>query len=328
MRVSDILPGDIILFEGDDSSIDEAIRLLSGSAITHAALCYREGVLADAGPTGIALHSLTDAPGDKDARVIHLRRLPVAAQSPQPVLDAASQVLSEHDSFDYSGMVLVGLLLLYKKEAPSSWVSRCALAFLKRLAKRLDQLIQELAHPSQHPMFCSEFVFTCFQNAANKDPAYGLPIVNGALSAAPACRDTLLQRATRLAAAQPFASAPALVQESPDSAAVMDDELVARLVDALRGYAGDEAGEPPESDIVESVCAFDHSMRRLAGGTKADPKRLFLAQQEPFFVTPGDLADHCPKLQRFDPQNFQVKRGKDNLPGDATDGTLALRSAR
>lgn len=326
MPVSQILPADILLFEGDDSFIDVAIRQLTNSKITHAALAYQTGVLADAGPTGIALHALTD---DPKGRIIHVRRLPKAAQAPGPVLEAARNYLSQGEPFNMPGLLLVGVLLLYKKVTPSPLVRAAVLPILKRLVHGLDEWIQKVRTPGKQAMFCSQFVFTCFQDASDRDPGYGLPIKDGCFSAARTPADSLLARvaahpATSLFRAAALDAVPP--QENPEHAGLSDHHLAKRLLDALEAEeaklakAGEAfveqalAGDGLEEDFVHTVLALDRLLEQISGGTGRAEDRLFLQRQEPYFVAPADLYAHCPSLVAIPAGDMLIDRGEKNLP--------------
>jgi hypothetical protein len=297
MQVSDLRQGDVLLFETEPGvTIDDLIVLLTGSNITHAALYYKvPGVLADAYPPTIALHAISDVTAGRNVYVRHLGDGTLPMQS---VTDAADVYICAEEPYDMPGLVMLGLLLLYKHANPiSSFTQEIAFQILKRVASRLDRLFAK----GKQPMVCSEFVYQCFADAAAKDGRYALTIKNGDLQMAKVTRPSLLGKVASLVAKHPHkASIKATAAESAKETAKSDDELVATLLDALRKDAESLKNDAPLHDhlveVIQEIADlfYKHAPKELASGA---PNALaFLQRQSSFFVTPGDLQSHCPSL--------------------------------
>ena len=295
MLFSDLRPGDVLLFDTEPGVvIDDLIVLLTGSNVTHAALRHDvPGVLADAYPPIIALHALSDAP---DGRAIHVRRLGDGTLPMNPVTDAAKVYVGAQEPYDMPGLVMLGLLLLYKHTRPLSSVTQeIVFALLKRVALRLDALFAK----GKHPMVCSEFVFQCYADASAKDARYALRIEGGDLQAARTGL-SLLERAASTPRTQSASESGALLAGNDALSLKSDEELATLLRDALERDARSEAEAAPlNQPLVETVHAIADLFHRNASAESTQgiaDAVSFLRREAAFFVTPGDLLSHCPSL--------------------------------
>lgn len=295
MQFSDLRPGDVLLFDTEPGVvIDDLIVLMTGSNVTHAAL-YSDipGVLADAYPPTIALHAISY---DPKGRIIHVRRRGDGTWPMQPVTDAAKAYVDAQEPYDMPGLVMLGLLLLYKHTHSLSTVSQdLVFAILKRVAQRLDELVAK----GKHPMVCSEYVFQCFTDASAKDPRYALEIEGGDLQAAQEGL-SLLEKAASMPRKPSTAATDSLLASAHPLTQKSDEELVKLLRDALKQDLQSEGnGDPLSHHLVEIIHTIADIFHRNAS---ADEKSgiadaiTFLRRQAAFFVTPGDLLSHCPSL--------------------------------
>lgn len=307
MPLSELKPADVLLFEGEDDTIDNAIMFLTHSKLTHAALYYRTGALADAGLSGIGVHALSD---DPKGRRIHARRMGVELD-PGPVLAAAKGYVDNGEPYDKPGLVMVGLILIYKKFTPTSLVQKAAIALLKRICASVDKWINEHYQHGKKPMVCSQYVFQCFQDASKTDPRYELVIRQGVVSLQRGHEDSLLHRV----AAHPRSEAlmttrmPASIGDVEGT----DEELVGNLIDAMKQSQSpsiqSEVGL--DDELVEQVHRLGDLLRNAQGSEDTDGVS-YLMSQESLFVTPEDLYSNCPSLA-MDMQ-LSLHRDEANLP--------------
>lgn len=170
ISTNDLKKGDILLFKGDQSEwISAAIMLLTNSDVSHAALCYDENKLADEVLTGVGVHNISDAlPNDPKGHCIYVRRYAnpdISALNPNPVTNAAAKYISEGEPYDKASLLLLALILLYKKFTPSIAMQAIMIWIFQKAASVIDTLINEWQYPGKHPMVCSQFVFQCYEDA-------------------------------------------------------------------------------------------------------------------------------------------------------------------
>ncbi|MGE5785169.1 MAG: hypothetical protein ACM3ZE_11290, partial [Myxococcales bacterium] len=246
-----------------------------------------------------------------DGRTIHLRRLQISPQKTAPVLDAADPYIRANEPFGYSGMLLLGLLLLYRKEMPPSdaWV----LAVLKRVALRLREILDATLQPGKQPMFCSQFVYACFEDAAKTYPELRLRIENGLLSSVKANASPLLAQAARLAPQVDDVGGMGILQEHSAHANRSDQELAGHLLDSLVSRGGDADTEEFSAELAYVAVHLDRLLARAFGKQDMSSSRLFLLKEKPLLVTPVDLYANCPSLQRVN-VDFKVTRDPTNIP--------------
>jgi hypothetical protein len=302
-----IRQGDILLFDGEHDWIDEAIMFLTNSKVTHAAMCVRDGALADAGLSGVGRHAFSQDPA---GRGIHVRRLLDAALPTSPLAMAADHYVAEVDPYDKPGLVLLALILLYKKFTPSSPTQKLLTILFKGVAARLDKWIDSWLYKGKTPMVCSQFVFQCYQDASLSDPRYALTIRGGtfsALRAVPA--PSLLQQAAmnRNSSRLRTTKAPSPSAIEPDLDEALGHQLLPALKADLRGNRTDLA---LDDELVESIHILAAKFQGIASGTTDGI--AFLQRQESLFVTPADLLSHCPSL--VDEGTTLVLRKPENLP--------------
>lgn len=294
MTIDDLEPGDVLLFSPEPHSwISEAIVLLTGAPVSHAALAYD--------PSTSLIESTLEPPGVNEssaAKRFPGRKITVRRPSPpdpiDPVLHAAARYRDEKQPYAMDHLYLVGMLLLYKKFTPTSAVQKAMLKVFRHLAASVMRRIDEREHPGKLPMVCSEFVFQCFEDAGE---GYALKIEGGLFAAR---ATSLLQQAMT----RPPAASSALGVAAPAAGTGTGEELARELVETLRAAEADGpllATAPQELDpeltgAVHEFAAAVHRASRPA--TTADPVAglALLAGQEACFVTPADLLLHCPAL--------------------------------
>lgn len=174
ITLDQLLPGDILVFKGEDNLLDNLISYLTNdSKVSHGAIFVQKNdfVLADAGENGIHAHRMVyegDAP-----REIYVKRLKNAdANGVQSVADIAKNYVNQNLPYAFSDLILLGLILLFKKKAKKSWASQLLVDFFCEIAAEIKTKIEDKS--GKHAMICSSFVYQCYMDAADKDKSLDL----------------------------------------------------------------------------------------------------------------------------------------------------------
>ena len=187
LQLENLMPGDILIFESDGSTIDDLITRLTKSSACHAALFVQNGekaILADAGETGIDLHLLSsEAIPEEEKRVIHVRRLTKEGgygdhfdKEIAPVINIACDYVRQDLPYPYSDLVLLGMILVYKNVSEVSLRQAVVIKLLRVITAELKSLIDEKYRDGQRTMVCSSFVYQCFLDASKNNPDLKLQI--------------------------------------------------------------------------------------------------------------------------------------------------------
>jgi hypothetical protein len=310
-NVAILKPGDILLFTSDGSHVDKIICLLTQSEVAHSALFYGkdsqgEDVLVDAAtgcgiaghrvrvlpPQQIASSRKTPSPQPKfDERKIYVRRL--SAPPPfDPVLQAAKAYVLENNGFNRMGLISVGLHLLFRMDPLPGRIAKLFIELLGMLTHELKVLFPSNAGGGAHgphPMYCSQFVYQCFDDGGRP-----LPIGKRAPGLTPST--TLVDRIER-------ASTPLNVLLAPPPStrglqARTFEEVVAELDDELSqpGPSAPAVSPYPSPDLIRATLDFGLALQQVQ-----EPHRpmdfaaglSILKTLQAQFVTPADLLSHC-----------------------------------
>ena len=292
MTIDDLRSGDVLLFSPEEGSwISEAIVLLTGANVSHAALAYRpSATLVEATPPAVReAPAATRFPG----RTITVRR-PDPARPIDPVLDAATKYLDAAEPYPMPDLYLVGMLMLYSRLAPHTIAGRLTLRIFEVLAASVIKYVNDRKYPGKTPMVCSQFVFQCFQDAG---PDHALRIEGGLLGATASLLDHAFAHPPVATLAASEASAE-LIPIGPELEEALGWELLAELKKAGRESLGAAPASPPAHDpaLVAAVHRFAAAVHlashasapAAAAGDPVAGLRL-LAAQRACFVTPADL---------------------------------------
>lgn len=313
MTLDSLKSGDLLLFEGDQSILDRLIMNLTNSPITHSALYFQPGILADAGPKGIDWHEIAD---DPKGRPIHARR-PQFFQDgtlpPDPVLAAARRYILEGTPFDMTGMFMLIPILLFKRIPLPAALDTLLVELLECATEELDAVLAALLHPGKQPMFCSEFVYQCFLDgaASSGEGAYKIQIAGGVLASATSDSNTGASLA-RLAADHPRArtfAAPSNTLTAPRSGKRSLEAIAQDLLEGLEKHGlASERRTGLSDELARAVIAFGGRFHRLFPATAKTPSISsdleFLHQHEAYFVAPCDLYDHTTNVVDLGPLNI------------------------
>lgn len=330
-NVATFEPGDVLLFTSDDSHIDRIICLLTDSDVAHSALFYGKDVdgkdiLVDAATRcGIAGHQMEvlpperTAPGGKTSpswaeRDIYVHRLKTPPPFPSELFPAARGYSLENNGFNFTGLIEVGLLLLFRMGPRPGRI-------MKLLRELLEMLTDELGnlHPmpgtgtGSHPMYCSQFVCQCFSDAKR-------PLKIDKTGPALAPSTTMLDWIVRGSAS--FAPVPGRAGQSPRPGKRTVDDVVADLYEALSsgGESRDESiaadSGSPSSELIQATNEFGEALQRVQGtdGSKGILAGLsYLKELQNHSVTPADLRERCSSLVPIE-GTYHIRRNADVCP--------------
>lgn len=304
MQISDLEPGDVLLFSAEEGSfLSWAITFLTDMPVSHAAIFYDKaaGILVEESIPRIRTMDAKERFGN---RTITVRRLDNReGLSMSPVLDAAGGYLNELEPYGLDNLYLVGLLLMYKRFTPDTWKRKVVIKILKKVTAGIVEFVNRHKHAGKLPMVCSQFVTQCFDDAG---PDYRLRFAHKVLLGASHPGGNLLDRIlehgesrTALTTAE-LLNAPA--GHHPETA----EELCGELKKAFE--APGEQGEVDLTDeLHEAVHRFSQAHYLLRTGESPDPEAdragaahpalLLMKEDEKIFITPGDLLRNCTNLE-------------------------------
>lgn len=284
--------GDVLLFEGSyTDKLQILIMLLSGSKYTHAALGYSKDSLVDEGLAGLATHV---AKVSSNGRPTHVMRHTVACDGGDvtPLKTSADFFIDQDLPYDHAGLVLAGLLLLYKKGTAFSGSHPFATKLLKLAANVIDRIYAETHYEGKRAMICSQFVYECFEQAAN-DGHEELRLVkkSGALAAGaqPSLITNCLNKNLQFMEFSNSIAAEALEIE----------HLCKQVVDQFE----DDIAVPLNSLGGQDDIALDNAVialsRAYLNDKTSDEDTILqkMSDLEGLFVSPGDLATQFENLR-------------------------------
>lgn len=337
MNIDSLNEGDILVFEAaPNSPISKLIAKLTDSDVSHAAMYYNSSkhLIVEQTKPHVSTRSVANGFGD---RKVYVRRLQ-GKLSLSPVIAAAKKSLDREDPYDWNGLILIAILLIYKRKHHPS---ERTLSLLRLATKKLrKQMNKDQIRKGKKPSVCSQFVAQCYEEAGSK--AYKLRVVGGTLSAetqtgslrassGQGLEKDLVQRALERLEKRPEISRT--FSAFPESDEVADDATIdASIEQACSAILAEleppdpnqaetdtqvqpnqatlqhESQERLEEDFLDAVEEFALAYE-LLGSTEADqtPKNVDLrrtalqglATLGSGFVTPADLKDHTTNLDKL-----------------------------
>ena len=301
--LKDLKPGDILIFEGDNSRIDNLIKRFTKSEACHGALFVQNGekaILADSGGTGIDLHLLsTEQFADEEKRTIHVRRLTKKGgfgadydSIVAPIVDAAYDYVRQDLPYPYSDLVLMAMILIYKNVSDEGLKQDVVIKLLRVATAELKKLIDDKYRDGKHTLVCSSYVYQCFLDASKNNPDLKLQIENGDLQPESTKKrvatlfDLYVEHATEYNfKTSHFADAA----QEPVTESI--DELLNNLVDdqnknhvsLVKGNALSHAIEEFLKTLLKAIGTSVNSIEDLIKNARA---------QQAMFITPNDLLCH------------------------------------
>lgn len=295
VELKDIKPGDILIFEGDDSIVSDLIKLFTKSTVTHSAIFVQNGekaAFADSGECGIQKHWVTSF---SCARGVHVRRLTKKGgfgndydKIVAPVINVANDYIKQGLPYPYNDLVLLAMILIYKNVSQNNLKQTNVIHFLRFIAAKLKTAIDKKMHKGTHSMVSSSFVYQCFLDASQSNPDLKLKVENSDIQPIKAKRSaTLLDLYAEHAEEYNYNTksfAKSKFEPSTDSI----DEVLKELVDKenenhiglTMGNALSHAIEEFLKVLMNACGIVVHSVQELI-----EKARL----QQALFITPNDL---------------------------------------
>lgn len=329
---TNMILGDVVLFEADESCISRLICALSGSTVSHAAMYYDdvEKLIVEEAMPGI---QLSPAPGGPtQERRVHLRRYKGDIDRSK-LIAAAKDHLDKHEPYSMSNLVLIGVLLIFERFIKEKSYSRAVTIFFKIVCSLLANAINEKKHPGKLPMTCSQLVSQCYTEAGyslrfDNKLLSGRAVDNGEPSLADMVVEQLPELGLKGLAASDMTTwadvtpndmsfleeilepnneelpSSLLKGKSASSGAVLE-KLCCFILGRLQGekQALWQAAEP-SPELLEATAYFSASVMQLEEPdahvanslSSKDNTIQNILKLRNIFVSPGDLLDHCISL--------------------------------
>lgn len=181
--IKNLKPGDVVVFEAE-GAIGNAIALLTGSAVSHAALAYNENEMIE-----MVLEGIKKEPINKYGERKVFQRRHKTVTDVTPVLNAANFYLEKNPDYNLAGLLLLGGLIVLGKIPYNPKIKKIVDKILKILCWHLNKIINEKKHGKEnYVMTCSQFVYQCFFDAGDE---YRIIIKDGVLQSTPADNGTI-----------------------------------------------------------------------------------------------------------------------------------------
>jgi hypothetical protein len=279
---------------------------LTDAPVSHAAMFYDEikHSIIEETPPQVAVNNAGERFKGREISVRRLKEdLPLS-----PVIEASTSYLNDAEPYDNSGLYMVGLLLIYKKFTPNTFVQKAMVKILKKITTSIVKYIHEHQNSEKSPMVCSQFVAQCYANAGDK---YQLKIENGVLqkmATSQANSSNVIGQVIQIIESGKRTNLQALLTpnlQMQDDSSFSGEELCKELKDAFvlttNGISTDITDE-----LIEAVSQFSHVHYFLNSGQKQTHNILqkdisevlqYLNDNENMFTFPGDLQSHCNSLK-------------------------------
>ncbi|HEX9985925.1 MAG TPA: hypothetical protein VGF69_21875 [Thermoanaerobaculia bacterium] len=169
----DLEPGDILLSRRA-GRVSHAISLFDGTPVTTASLYLGNFAVAEVGRDSIVRRDLDGATSGTEW--VKVRRLASEVEGMEPVLVRARRYLERASDYGYDPMVLLTFLALGRKPKHTPSLS----ALLQRILQTAtDVLVRRNPSEPRAPLFGSELIYRCFDEAISRgDSGYAI-IVDG-----------------------------------------------------------------------------------------------------------------------------------------------------
>lgn len=154
--------GDIIIFKGEEHWLSKAICWLTDSDVCHAAMVYSDESIVECVAPGVCVNPVFFKSGDE----FHiLRKSPEI--DPTPLLMAADSYRDAKICYDFSGLILFGGLLLFKKFKPLPFLIPIINQSLIACCKKLNEYIHHALLHNESGMVCSQFVYQLYEDCGD-----------------------------------------------------------------------------------------------------------------------------------------------------------------
>ncbi len=293
-------PGDILVFNGEEGDwLSEAIMWLTDSEVSHSALFIQKDppALADAALAGLQMHKVANE--GVPLRPVHVGRLENAESVDRsPIVQAARKYLSDNLCYPKPALVLLGMILIYKKFPNISLKQSVVIKLLKLATADIKKLLDDTLYKGKHPMACSEFVYQCYLDASKDHPELKLKLHNADISTKLRSGQmvSLVDHLQDYLSNRPIfpksVQMQSLIQETPE-------ELAKMLMDSSKEqmYSLYEKND----DLSLTVRDFILAHAKVNQKDVRDYSSLMQTarENEAFFVTPNDLYKHMSNLKNL-----------------------------
>lgn len=307
MMKTTLQKGDMILFFAGDTWLSKSISYLTDAEVTHASMVYSEDSIVEILADGIQVNKIALATNEQEGQKAYLMRH-VPELDFEPLKKSADAYLESGVSYDFPGLYLLGILLIYNKFVPTPQFLHGTELILEAGIYLLDHFIQKhIKHNSGKAAVCSQMIYQIFYDCGGD---YRIPIVDGCLSVkknADDCRPGEVRlidliNEDCMPVEKNTVSLPSDTETinppSPDSIENATRELYLALTQATL----------MESLNTNSLFSKSGNMDKVLSLTRQYLDRIKLLQEklhsdlplDAMFVTVGDLAYHAPSLQRVD----------------------------
>lgn len=229
INLNDLQVGDILVFPApEDSALSQAIALLTDSSVSHGALLSEVGeryIVAETATKGLAYNPL---PKDESPYVL---RYKLSDAQREELLHVVQAYISEGNDYGYADLIMLGLLLLFKKFSKKTLTNKILYQLLIVISIPLQKVIQKYLTESKHPMVCSQFVAQCYTDADCDLQFSQMVIAYGPLNKAIAEINSLAEKAATWQTETPEAGEemPHLADSDMD-----ENEIMKQFVGLLR----------------------------------------------------------------------------------------------
>lgn len=309
LSFNDLLPGDVLVMHADRaksiSHLDmhqletELILLLTDSDVSHGAIYYggdTDHFLIDDGRKGVGKHLLTVA-GENPAKW-YVRRLKTESNL-RPVLARADYYNTQKTAYDWELLILIALLLVFKKVTPDTAYYQSILLFLKKVVVTLDQVTH---NPDTDYFICSQFVATCYAQAGEN---YQLNVKNGSLQSSLKTDETSL---IELFTESEHSKNTSISNERETSVTEQPDLVDLHIAISKHQRLTDH--QAPDESLKSSLNStlmelFQHFLRlhqhtfnlQTEDFNNPEKVRSVINKLSVDFVTPADLKSNCTNLE-------------------------------
>jgi hypothetical protein len=323
ITVNDLQTGDIFCFEGvfdslEDIVLDGLIMYLSNSQASHAGLFFKKDMAnqyfttaESHGSHGLAEYQFSPKP---NSRKIWVRRLNNGADL-TPVLERAQHYVDMKMPYPFAALALLGGLLVYKKVSTPGVKQDVVIKVLKLITTQMKTWLEKNKYDGQHRMTCSEFVATCYRDAAQTHPELELTYSGAVLQTKQelVTYDSAFNHLLHLHYTQQVR----LSMDLPEAAAIQNElstesalsealkELKTDIETAMEKGAHEINGFVTEhtKELHQTLFDFLHIKHKVQTPVKdwiTDVRKLLENEkyQEPFFIAPGDLKDHVTNVTK------------------------------
>lgn len=303
MNIKNLKTGDILLFAPEKGSfISWAVTFLTDADVSHSAIFYNKEheTIIEETPPQVTLSTVEKYVGKRKTYVRRLKKI----TNLDKVIFASTIYLNDNEPFNKTGFYLVGVLMLYKKFTPDIITQRIIVKILRKIIASVANYINEQKYPGKSPMFCSQFVAQCYEDAG---PEYKLHITNNKKINNHNEPDSLLNQVIAL---HPNANKENSLSEltksnnkKQNAILATEEELCEELKNAftLKNVA-ENTSTPLSQELVDAISDFGEIHNILYANNGSETKKRTnsfstLKDMENMFITPGALLNNCSNLE-------------------------------